>query len=193
MVYGLAASLICESLRSFVVKRVLEEAVVWTLAVLHRTISVSFAVKLVVVFYLLLHQNCSSSRICSALGLHLLIEQLSRLGEIVAHEARFQFEVNLDLHPNMASTKPTPPSFSTIHEPNTGPHHQGYGITSRSSFSLMQAPGGGGGAGGVGGSIGYGSHGNGVGGGSGHPGGMAVQAPERTRVGKNTSRYRQLR
>lgn len=63
-------------------------------------------------------------------------------------------------------------------------------MTSRNSFSLMQQAQGGGG---VGGSVGYGGN-TGVGGaGGGVPGGMAVQAPERARVGKNTSRYRQMR
>ncbi|CAM9136869.1 unnamed protein product [Ectocarpus sp. 12 AP-2014] len=67
---------------------------------------------------------------------------------------------------------------------------KGHGITSRSSFSLMQAAGGGGGA--MGSNIGYGGNG-GAGGGNGVPGVLAAQAPERARVGKNTSRYRQLR
>ncbi|CAM9516757.1 unnamed protein product [Ectocarpus sp. 4 AP-2014] len=67
---------------------------------------------------------------------------------------------------------------------------KGHGITSRSSFSLTQAAGGGGGS--MGSNVGYGGNG-GAGGGNGVPGGIAAQAPERARVGKNTSRYRQLR
>lgn len=50
------------------------------------------------------------------------------------------------------------------------------------------------GGGGAGSGVGYGGHNAGAGGGGiGVPGGMAAQAPERARVGKNTSRYRQLR